>query len=327
LTTEAFDTPIEDCGEEFAGPWRAPRQMLAAQEYDAHASIHDDATARSLGFKGGTIEGPTHFSQFEPLGATLWGRAWFENGCISAHYRSPVFEGESVRAFVTKPAAGAKHTTIFMRKADGTEVLAGSLSIDQDAARAPTALEARQKDLPGLVGPVILRDVVVGTTSPRLKVVMGSDQHMGAYYPFSLADKLKVITEPSPWHRVDGGGSTSPWGRPIIPFEMLSVLFQHKEDEHPLPVKGPVVGLFADQEIRLLEGPLFVGEVYEIEREVVALSGSRRTESLWVKTTAYRVGSNHPIATMLLNAASIKTSYAAYDEERDALYGSAKSSL
>ncbi|HEX7759210.1 MAG TPA: hypothetical protein VF459_06900 [Caulobacteraceae bacterium] len=323
--TEAFDTPIEDCGDEFAGPWRSPKQMLAAQEYDAHASIHDDATAQSLGFKGGTIEGPTHFSQFEPLGAKLWGRAWFENGCISAHYRSPVFEGETVRAFVTKPDAGAKHTTIFMRKADGTEVLAGSLSVGQDAARAPTALEARLKDLPALAEPVILRDISVGMASPRLKVIMGPDQHMGAYYPFSLADKLKVITEPSPWHRDGEGGSASPWGRPIIPLEMLSVLFQHKEDELRFPVRGPVVGLFADQEIRLLEGPLFVGEVYEIERQVVALSGSRRTESLWVKTTAYRVGSSRPVATMLLNAASIKASYTPYDREHDDRYGPVKS--
>ena len=104
---------------------------------------------------------------------------------------------------------------------------------------------------------------------------------------------------------------------------MLSVLFQYKEGEHRFPVRGPAVGLFVDQEIRLLDGPLFVGEPYEIEREVIAVSGSRRTESLWVKTTAYRSGAHHPVATMLLNGASIKDSYAPYDQERRALYGSA----
>ena len=46
--------------------------MLAEQTYDDHVSIHDDATAQKLGFKGGTIEGPTHFSQFAPLGDRLW---------------------------------------------------------------------------------------------------------------------------------------------------------------------------------------------------------------------------------------------------------------
>jgi len=60
--------------------------MLNAQVYDSHASIHDDATAQKLGFQGGTIERPTHFSQFAPLCASVWGQSWFEAGCVSAHY-------------------------------------------------------------------------------------------------------------------------------------------------------------------------------------------------------------------------------------------------
>ena len=86
------------------------------------------------------------------------------------------------------------------------------------------------------------------------------------------------------------------------------------------PVRGPAVGLFADQEIRLLRGPLFVGESYTTEREVVALSGSRRTESMWVRTTVFG-GDGKPAATMLLNLASIKQSYARYEEEYAGLYG------
>ena len=87
-----------------------------------------------------------------------------------------------------------------------------------------------------------------------------------------------------------------------------------------MPIRGPAVGLFADQEIRLLRGPLFAGENYVAEREVVALSGSRRTESMWVRTTVF--GSDEkPVATMLLNLASIKDSYANYESEHKALYG------
>ncbi len=82
-----FETDIADDGAHLIGAWRSPRQMLAEQVYDDHVSIHDDATANRLGFKGGTIEGPTHFSQFAPLGERLWGEAWFEMGCLSALYR------------------------------------------------------------------------------------------------------------------------------------------------------------------------------------------------------------------------------------------------
>jgi hypothetical protein len=100
---------------------------------------------------------------------------------------------------------------------------------------------------------------------------------------------------------------------------MLSVLFQYKSKEDRLPVRGPAVGLFADQEIRLLRGPLFAGEEYQTEREVVALSGSRRTESLWMRTTVF-ASDGAAVATMLLNLASIKESYSTYSLEHAELY-------
>ena len=106
MTPAAFTTEVLERDNLLAGPWRGPQQMLDAQVYDSHASIHDDATAQKLGFQGGTIEGPTHFSQFAPLCERLWGQAWFETGCISAHYRNAVFEGEEVQAIVEKPKPG-----------------------------------------------------------------------------------------------------------------------------------------------------------------------------------------------------------------------------
>ena len=60
-------------------------------------------------------------------------------------------------------------------------------------------------------------------------------------------------------------------------------------------------------------GPLFVGEPYEMEREVVALSGSRRTESLWIRTRVFQPGREDVLATMLLNAAYMKDSFPDYE--------------
>ena len=82
------------------GEFRRPRQMLGDQEYDGHLSIHDDKMAEDLGFAGAPIEGPTHFSQFVPLLHEVFGDAWFERGCISAHYQTMVVEGEEVRVMV-----------------------------------------------------------------------------------------------------------------------------------------------------------------------------------------------------------------------------------
>lgn len=314
---KAFETPIAEVDGFLVGPWRKPHQMLNSQVYDSHASIHDDATAQKLGFQGGTIEGPTHFSQFAPLCVNLWGDVWFAQGCLSAHYRNPSFEGEEVQARLAKPQAGQKQCAIQMVKRDGTEVLRGTASVGETGQ--PTALDQRLTELKPLADPVILRDVTVGMKTARQTVRMDVDQKMGELYPFSLREKLAVITEPSAFYRADSAVPNG-WGRPIIPIEMLSVLFQYKSKDDRLPIRGPAVGLFADQEIKLLSGPLFVGEDYELEREVIALSGSRRTESVWIRTSAFAPGSKTPVATMLLNLASIKESYAPFAQEHASLY-------
>ena len=129
MTEAAFTTELLESGNLLTGPWRSPKQMLHAQVYDSHASIHDDATAQKLGFQGGTIEGPTHFSQFAPLCERIWGQAWFETGCLSAHYRNPAFEGEEVQANIEKPKPGQTTCAIGMTRRDGTEILRGTASV------------------------------------------------------------------------------------------------------------------------------------------------------------------------------------------------------
>ena len=69
----------------------------------------------------------------------------------------------------------------------------------------------------------------------RQRVRMDFDQNMGALYPFSLRRKLAVITEPS-WLYNPETARESRWGRPVIPFEMLSVLFQYSSRDDGLGV-------------------------------------------------------------------------------------------
>jgi len=301
----SFDTPLT-----LRGPLRRPRQMLADQEYGGHASLHDDAMAEKLGFRAGPIEGPTHFSLFPPLLEKIWGRAWFERGCLSAHYQNMVIEGEEVRAYAEIPPEGATSTRVWAEKSDGTPVLEASASIAPDPG--PTLLERRVAELrpPGKL--LILEDLRVGMTGAAdERVRMDPDQHMGALYPFSLNQKLAAITETSPWY---SDPAASPWGRAIIPLEMISVLAEHSGGQARFPVKGPAVGLFADQEIRLIDGPLFVGEDYIIRREIAALAESRRTESYWVRTRIFDASGARQVAEMLLNHATLKHSYAGYSE-------------
>jgi len=300
------------------GPLREPRQMLAEQSYDGHLSIHDDATAGELGLRAGPIEGPTHFSQFDPLLAGLFGQAWFETGCISVHYQNMVVEGEAVRAFVQAPAAGQRVATIWAEKRDGTPVLKGTASIG-DVPDSAHEIPQRIAKLRPAAGLVINHDLKVGQRGALPETItMGFQQHMGDYYPFSLADKLKVITEPSPWYTPDGG-ALSPWGRTIIPMEMISVLLGSTVKRAGFSGRGPAVGLFAGQQIRLFKGPLFVNQAYDLQREIIALSESARTESAWVRTQVFEAGTQKLVAEMILNSATLKNSYAHYEADARAL--------
>jgi hypothetical protein len=73
--------------------------------------------------------------------------------------------------------------------------------------------------------------------------------------------------------------------------------------------------LFLDLEIALAQ-PVFVDQPYALEREVVGLSQSRRTESYWTRTTLADVDSGAPVATVLLHSGVFKESYPGYPRER-----------
>lgn len=285
------------------GPFRAPVQMLADQEYGGHASVHDDAEAAKLGLAGAPIEGPTHFSQFDPLAVERWGQAWFERGCLSSHFLNMVVAGEEVQAALTPH--GEHSSTINAVKHDGTPVLTGTASIGTDTS---TELDARRERGRGDPGELYIVDRLrIGMTTSPVTVTMDFDTDNGALYPFSLADKLDRITERSTWFDRNGD---SPWGTPIVPTEMVSVLAHQRGSD--FPVRGPAVGLFIDLEVRYVDGPVFVGHPYEIAHTIVGIGQGRSVESYWIESTLDEAGSDRRVATVLLHQGVFKASYAGY---------------
>ena len=296
-----------------SGEFRRPRQMLGDQEYDGHLSIHDDQMAEDLGFAGAPIEGPTHFSQFVPLLHQVFGDDWFVRGCISSHYQNMVVEGEEVQAMVEKtPTEGL--VRIAAQKRDGTPVLMGTASLGPD--HGETELEQRMARLRSADQLVILADLQVGQKgagNPE-RIRMDMDQHMGDMYPFSNAQKLRKITESHPYY-----GEESPWGKPVVPLEMVSVLTQYTSGQSGFRTRGPAIGLFAGQQIKMINGPLLIGEDYLLEREIIALSESRRTESNWILSRVYHAETKELVAEAILNSATLKDSYANYEADAAAL--------
>ena len=300
----SFDTTITRAGEKLVGPWRAPAQMLAEQEYAGHTSVHDDETAAGLGLAGAPIEGPTHFSQIDPLAVERWGPAWFERGCVSSHFLNMVVEGEQVRAAL-EPITPTL-ARIAAEKSDSTPVLTGTASLGHDDVTELDERRTRGMGDPGQLYIVDQLEIGMEVSVPE-PVTMGFDDHNGNLYPFTLAQKLDRITECSSWYLPDGD---SPWGRPVVPTEMISVI-AHRSNVH-LPVRGPAIGLFIDLEVRFVDGPVFVGRPYRVHHTLVGIGQTKRVESYWTETTLTDAETGVHAATVLLHQGVFKASYAGY---------------
>ena len=131
MTTQIGQAEIEERDGVVVGPLRRPRNLGATQR----GSIHDDATAQKLGFRGGTVAGSIHMEQFPPLLVRAFGQRWFETGSLSTYFRNATTDGEPVRAFVGLPEDGASdaQVPVRMERDDGTLVLEGTASIGAPA--------------------------------------------------------------------------------------------------------------------------------------------------------------------------------------------------
>ena len=305
----AFDTPITSDGDTITGPPRQPCQMLADQAYDGHASVHDGDVAENLGLPGAPIEGPTHFSQFDPLAYSVWGRRWFETGCISAHFQTMVVEGESITASLTR-GADPEIARIDAIKSDGTPVLNGTVSVDPAATTelGERLAKTQARDTGDLF---IIDQLEVGRRSHvDATVSIDIDTDNGMLYPFSLRSKLEAITEPSPWYDTDRQpvGTSDRAVRDVqraLPQGRQCARRQRPGGRAVHRPRGPVI-----------DGPLFVGEQYVLDREVLALGQSRRVESHWVETKVSSAATGAHVATVLLHSGVFKASYAGYPADR-----------
>ena len=252
------------------GSVRRPRNL----SIDAKGSIHDDATAKEIGFRGGTVAGDIHLDQFAPLLVEAFGPAWFETGSLSLMFRFATTDTEPVVACVERPVPGVAEQQVraWMETPDGTLVAEGTASVGSPAA--PTALHARD-----------LRPVDPSTLRVLREVVIGEPLDAGLLHPRAADQAARLargmVTEPLDWY-----ANGSPWGGPIAsPLTTAQLL--HWEPVQPLARRlPPAVGMFGAIEIRYVHGPILLDAGYRVTGTIVAVGDSPKTEVLWYDTQA-----------------------------------------
>lgn len=272
----------------------ATRPYWAARNASADAgagSIHDDATATRLGFRGGTVAGSIHMDQCAALLVEEYGKRWFEQGALSLYFLNATTDGERVQAACEVPR-DQRQVKVWMRREDGLEVAAGTASLGDHSRSELKTRDLRPVD-PGNLR--ILRSLVPGQPLGEWERELDGDRQRQRH-------QAGVISDPLSWY-----AESSPWGGPIAAPSTAVALLWGVPLEGLRQGLGKAVGLFGAIEVAHHAGPLLLGERYRVTAEVVALSESPKTESLWFDSFAYRGGelvASHRMMLRFMKASS-----------------------
>jgi hypothetical protein len=290
---EAFTVTLDD------GVMAGPLRQSVNNSKQASGSIHDDATATRLGFRGGTVAGSIHMELFPPLLREAWGQRWFERGTLSLYFMNATTDREPVRAYLRQPPAGVADAQVeaWVLRDDGMQVAQGTASVGDPGV--PTALQARplERFEPGELR--ILANVQKGHRFEPVRVICSPEEQ---------ERRLDVTTEPMDWYRGEG----SPWGKPPV---LIAPLVQMLYAKSLAQVRGGfgAVGLFGAIELRNINGPALVGEEYTCTGEVIAVGQSPKTEYLWFETGLDDAGGRR-VAEMRMLLRFMKASSSLYPE-------------
>ena len=281
-----------------ASPIRRPRNLAAT----VTGSIHDDATATALGFRGGTVAGSIHMDQFPPILLQAFGNRWFEAGSLSLYFRHATTDGEPVQAWLERPENGEVDGQVRAWATTTGEALVAEGTAACGNAGPPSALRSRD-----------LRPV--DPAELRILKSLRPGQALGNSQAAIDGDKQRSVisrggmTEPLDWYT-----AVSPWGGPVAaPSAVVSLLYSHVLDS-VREAMGPHVGLFGAIEIHFLAGPVLLDQTYRVTGEVVAVSQTPKTEALWFDSRALDEN-NAPVAEMRMMLRQMKQSSPRYQDQ------------
>ena len=268
-----------------AGPIRRPTNASKA----AKGSIHDDATAQKLGFKGGTVAGSIHMEQFPPLLAAMFGEDWHRTGGLSLYFLNATTDGEPVRGFCG-PVRDSRAEVWMIDETTGLRVCEGTASVGPPDPQSDLRRRLSSVRPPGELR---LLKVAVGDTVTDIPARIDAER---------AAARLDLITEDLPAYR-----DPKLFGELVAAPTMVVDAMRAVEIPLWRPT-GAYVGLFGAIETQMLDGPVFVDHDYLCDGKVLALSDSPKTEVVWYETTLKDAQDGRPVARMILMSRLLKGS-------------------
>ena len=281
------DSAIKE-GKIFGG-WRAPENLIRAST----TSIHDDIVAKSVGMRGGTIQGTIHLSMFAPLAKRIFGDRWFEQGTISMYYTFATIDREEVRAIIELPPNTTEEMLPISTKdaqvkawaemKNGQQIMTGTVSIG--SPKVPSYLQAIELKNSKPEDLRILARIKVGDKLPSKEIFLTQED----------ANKgLKRIPDQLEYYKRK---DKTPWGNaifyPTALFEAMALGSERTSTE-----EFQAVPFFGATELRNINGPALVGIPYIAKGKYVSIGASKKTEYVWRDCTLEEKETGKMIASM-----------------------------
>lgn len=271
------------------GPFRRPVNVSR----EAVGSIHDDATAQTLGFRGGTVAANIHMEQFPPLFAARFERPWTSPGGLSLYFLQPTTDGEPVRAGLgpLTEGVGGAWATAWIETPEGARVCEGMAW----RGRAPVSTTLRER-------------LVRSRPAETLRILAASQiGDRACDVPARIAStsalaRVRGVSEP-----MDADVTPDAAGRrlaaPSVVIDALRVV------ETPLfKSEGEFVGMFGAIELEHLAGPVMLDTDYLVEGEIVGLGESPKTEIAWYESWLRPASGGPVLARLLMMSRVLKAS-------------------
>jgi hypothetical protein len=277
-----------------------PRNLSA----DAKGSIHDDETATTLGFRGGTVAGDIHLEQFPGILTKAFGNTWFETGSLSMYFMHATSDREPVEAFLDIPESSLplSNTQVPARMTTPEGIVVAEGTASCGTSSAPSALHARDRRGVDPSTLRMLRSVQIGQQLDSYTREAPGHRQRQRYEKGMMTVPLEWYAENSPW----GGSICSP----LTTCQLLVAGVTASIEEQC----GEFVGMYGAIEVRYLNGPLFLDRDYTITGRVLDVSETPKTEVLWYTTEAREVGQSDsaPIASVTMMTRLLKESSPLY---------------
>jgi hypothetical protein len=238
---------------EHTGAWRSAPNIAASRA----GTIHDDATARGLGFAGGILGALVLLANMTPDLVALFGPAWYERGFLKQHYIAAVYADDPFRV-VARPLplqdGDERLYALSLEKPGGTVASTGYAGLYRSVAEARAPWERRGE---WAVEPC-------GEWSEAETIILS---------PEHTAIRRDAARDDSPWY-----SERSPWGGSIAPltlFQMISSSSPVRRATLPQG-RGSRAGMNAAFQL-VMTGPMFCGRPYVYRERVVEEGYSDRT--------------------------------------------------